>query len=50
MTIGVGGSTIEIELNKLSDMTADVLAISEAEYHTRIQKAQHTPLDLLHTE
>lgn len=40
MTIGVGGSTIEIELNKLSDMTTDVIAISEAEFQTRIKKAQ----------
>lgn len=40
MTIGVGGSTIEIELNKLSNMTTDILAISEAEYRSRISKAQ----------
>ena len=40
MTIGVGGSTIEIELNKLSDMTTDVIAISKAEFQTRISKAQ----------
>jgi len=40
MTIGVGGSTIEIELNKLSDMTIDVIAINEAEFRTRISKAQ----------
>ncbi len=40
MTIGVGGSTIEIELNKLSNMTADVVAISETEFQARISKAQ----------
>ena len=40
MTIGVGGSTIEIELNNLSDMTTDVPAISEAEYRARISNAQ----------
>ena len=40
MTIGVGGSTIEIELNKLSNMTTDVIAINQAEYQARINKAQ----------
>lgn len=40
MTIGVGGSTIEIELNKLSNMTTDIAAISEAEFDSRIKKAQ----------
>ncbi|MBL4942198.1 MAG: aminopeptidase P family protein [Colwellia sp.] len=40
MTIGVGGSTMEVELNKLSDMTADVIAISESEFQVRINKAQ----------
>ena len=40
MTIGVGGSSIEIELNKLSDMTADAIAISADEFKTRISKAQ----------
>ena len=40
MTIGVGGSTIEAELNKLSDMTTDAVSISEAEFKTRINKAQ----------
>jgi Xaa-Pro dipeptidase len=40
MTIGVGGSTIEIELNKLSDMTTDIIAISETEFNARIKKAQ----------
>ena len=40
MTIGVGGSTAEIELAKLSNMTNDVKSISEAEYKQRIQKAQ----------
>lgn len=40
MTIGVGGSTIEIELNKLSNMTTDVKPISEIEFQARIHKAQ----------
>ena len=40
MTIGVGGSTIEKELNKLSDMTKGAIAISEAEFKMRIEKAQ----------
>jgi Xaa-Pro dipeptidase len=40
MTIGVGGSSIEIELNKLSNMTKDVTAICEAEFQARITKAQ----------
>lgn len=40
MTIGVGGSTIEIELSKLSDMTVDTVAISKSEYESRINKAQ----------
>lgn len=40
MTIGVGGSTAEIELNKLSDMTANVIAIKEEEFKRRITNAQ----------
>ncbi len=40
MTIGVGGSTIEIELDKLSDMTLDITAISKAEFQARLAKAQ----------
>jgi Xaa-Pro dipeptidase len=40
MTIGVGGSSIEIELDKLLDMTTNVIAISEAEFQARIKKAQ----------
>jgi len=40
MTIGVGGSTAEAELAKLSDMTAGVESISLTEYQHRIQKAQ----------
>lgn len=40
MTIGVGGSTIEIELNKLTDMTTDINIISLSEFHARIKKAQ----------
>ncbi|MDG1750897.1 MAG: Xaa-Pro peptidase family protein [Thalassotalea sp.] len=40
MTIGVGGSTTELELAKLTNMTAEVTAISEAEYQQRIHKAQ----------
>jgi Xaa-Pro dipeptidase len=40
MTIGVGGSTVEKELERLSNMTADVSPISEAELRTRISSAQ----------
>jgi len=40
MTIGVGGSTAEIELNKLFDMTEGVQPISLEEYQQRIKKAQ----------
>lgn len=45
MTIGVGGSTIEIELNKLSNMTTGVSAITTAEFHARINKAQQLMRD-----
>jgi len=40
MAIGVGGSTAEKELAKLSDMTADVQPITEAEFAARIKRAQ----------
>jgi len=40
MTIGIGGSTAELELAKLADMTADVAAISLQEFNDRIEKAQ----------
>jgi len=40
MTIGVGGSTAELELAKLADMTADVKAISLQEFNDRIESAQ----------
>ncbi|XQW86610.1 M24 family metallopeptidase [Thalassotalea piscium] len=40
MTIGVGGSTAEIELAKLENMTTNVVKISEQEYKFRIIKAQ----------
>ncbi|TWX72489.1 M24 family metallopeptidase [Colwellia sp. C1TZA3] len=40
MTIGVGGSTAKIELEKLVDMTGQVQAITEAELKQRIVKAQ----------
>ena len=46
MTHGIGGSTAEIELAKLSNMTADMQPISNAEYQARIQKAQ----SLMHKE
>ena len=39
MTIGVGGSTASIELDKIQDMTANVQPIALAEYKQRIQKA-----------
>ncbi|SGZ18462.1 Putative metal-dependent dipeptidase [Moritella viscosa] len=40
MTIGIGGSTAELELAKLADMTADVKAISLQEFNERIESAQ----------
>lgn len=40
MTIGVGGSSAKVELEKLVDMTSQVKAISEAEFKQRITKAQ----------
>ena len=40
MTIGVGGSTATIELEKLVNMTNQVQAITEAELNQRIAKAQ----------
>lgn len=40
MTIGVGGSSAEIELAKLTDMTSDVEAITSQEFKQRIVKAQ----------
>ncbi len=40
MTIGVGGSTIEAELDKLSDMTADIVPIDIAEFQARLDKAR----------
>jgi len=40
MTIGIGGSSAELELAKLSDMTTDVEPISVTEFHRRIANAQ----------
>ncbi|WP_417319411.1 M24 family metallopeptidase [Emcibacter sp.] len=40
MTIGVGGSTAELELKKLTDMTSGVSPVSEAEYTERLATAQ----------
>ena len=40
MTIGVGGSTAKIELEKLVNMTGKVQAITETELKQRIAKAQ----------
>jgi Xaa-Pro dipeptidase len=40
MAIGIGGSTPEQELSKLTNMTADVSPISLEEYQQRIAKAQ----------
>ncbi|MBA6329548.1 aminopeptidase P family protein [Colwellia sp. MB02u-6] len=40
MTIGVGGSTAKIELEKLVNMTSKVQAITAAEFKQRIVKAQ----------
>lgn len=41
MTNGIGGSTPEIELAKLSDMTGDISPIELAEYTQYITRAQH---------
>jgi hypothetical protein len=40
MTIGVGGSAPEIELNKLQYMTNKATTISREEYQYRIKKVQ----------
>ncbi|MCF1427855.1 MAG: Xaa-Pro peptidase family protein [Shewanella sp.] len=40
MTLGVGGASPETELAKLSDMTAGVEPISQAEFRDRLDKAQ----------
>lgn len=40
MALGVGGSTIEKELNKLSDMTKNIDLITENEFKNRIHQAQ----------
>jgi len=40
MSIGIGGSTAEIELSKLTDMTGDIKPISLEEYQQRIAQAQ----------
>lgn len=52
MTIGVGGKTAGQALASLSDMTAGAVPIAEAEYQTRIDKAQalmkETGLDALY--
>lgn len=40
MTIGVGGSTWEAELDGLTSLRGDVAPISDAEYHERIANAQ----------
>ncbi|MCK5425697.1 MAG: aminopeptidase P family protein [Emcibacter sp.] len=40
MTIGVGGSSAETELNKLVDMTSDITPIALDEYAARVAQAQ----------
>ena len=40
MTIGVGGSSAKVELEKLVNMTSNVNAITAAEFKQRIAKAQ----------
>ncbi len=40
MTVGIGGSTAELELAKLSDMTADITQITLEEFYARIETAQ----------
>ena len=39
MTIGVGGSTAQIELAALTNMTHDIAPILASEYKQRIHKA-----------
>ena len=46
MTIGVGGSDAQTELDKLSNMTATVQAIQLPEYQQRIKKAQQRMAEL----
>jgi Xaa-Pro dipeptidase len=40
MAIGVGGSNVQAELDKLQDMTAGISPVSVSEYEQRIEKAQ----------
>ncbi|WP_448568506.1 M24 family metallopeptidase [Thalassotalea ganghwensis] len=40
MAIGIGGSTAAVELDKLQNMTSEVVAISQEEFQQRIDKAQ----------
>lgn len=40
MAVGIGGSTAELELSKLTDMTGDIAEISLAEYQQRVARAQ----------
>ncbi len=40
MAIGIGGSTAELELAKLSDMTEGVTQITLQEFYARIETAQ----------
>ncbi|SFB98897.1 M24 family metallopeptidase [Pseudoalteromonas denitrificans] len=45
MTIGVGGSSCEVELKKLKDMTKNVIGINKNEFHSRIKQAQKLMLE-----
>ncbi len=45
MTIGVGGSTAETELDKLSNMAADLAPIGQGEYSARLKRAQQLMQD-----
>ncbi|NOZ66189.1 MAG: aminopeptidase P family protein [Alphaproteobacteria bacterium] len=45
MTLGVGGSTAETELERLSDMTAGLAPIGPGEYSTRLKHAQQIMQD-----
>ena len=45
MTKGIGGSTPEIELSKLSDMTAGTKPIDTIEFQNRIAKAQRLMME-----
>lgn len=40
MATGIGGSTAEAEITKISDMTSDVKPVSKGEFQSRLEKAK----------